>query len=171
MPSVGDFVIGTIVDIGPTGWLVDINCPYLATLPLSEIPRKVDARKMDLSRIYNIGDVVRAKIAAFSSTKGPILTTKGSGLGKAVRGRFIKVMPTRIPRIIGRKGSMIELLKKELECRITIGQNGVILLSGKNRKEECLALSAIRKIEAEAHTKGLTNRVSQYIKARKEKYG
>ena len=27
MPSTGDTVIGTIVDIGPSNWLVDINAP------------------------------------------------------------------------------------------------------------------------------------------------
>nr|NIR87871.1 RNA-binding protein [Candidatus Bathyarchaeota archaeon] len=55
----------------------------------------------------------------------------------------------------------------ETNCQITVGQNGVILVSGRSPKDEQLAVMAIRKIEEEAHTSGLTDRVTQMVKSEK----
>jgi exosome complex component RRP4 len=61
------------------------------------------------------------------------------------------------------------MLKRETECRITLGQNGLVLISGKTLEDEQIAAMAIRKIEKEAHTSGLTDRVMEMV--RKEKGG
>ncbi|NIR86158.1 RNA-binding protein, partial [Candidatus Bathyarchaeota archaeon] len=84
-------------------------------------------------------------------------------------GLVVEITPTKIPRVIGRKGSMINMLKRETECRITVGQNGLILINGKTLEDEQIAAMAIRKIEKEAHTSGLTDRVTEMV--RKEKGG
>jgi exosome complex component RRP4 len=47
---------------------------------------------------------------------------------------------------------------------LTIGQNGWILISGRSPESERLAVMALRKIEAESHTSGLTDRVTEMIK-------
>ncbi|MBN2218980.1 MAG: hypothetical protein JW697_01745, partial [Kosmotogaceae bacterium] len=65
------------------------------------------------------------------------------------------------------KGSMINMILKETNCQVTIGQNGKILISGRNRKDEELVVKVIKKIEAEAHTSGLTNRIQEYLKEKK----
>lgn len=70
---------------------------------------------------------------------------------------------TRVPRIIGKKGSMITMLKKETGAQILVGQNGRVWISGKSRDEEAIIAEAIRKIEAEAHTTGLTDRVREFL--------
>jgi exosome complex component RRP4 len=62
---------------------------------------------------------------------------------------------------------MITVIKKETGCQVLVGQNGSIVVSGKTPKDERLAIMAIRKIEQEAHTSGLTDRVAEMI--RKEK--
>ena len=85
-------------------------------------------------------------------------------MGKITRGQIVKVTPTKIPRIIGRKGSMINLLKKETKCKITVGQNGLVLVYGKRPEDERLAVMALHKIEEEAHTSGLTDRVTEMIR-------
>jgi len=168
VPMVGDTVIGKVLEVTLGGWVVDIRAPYLAMLRASDaLERPVRPQKDDLPSLFDVGDMLIAKIVAYDRTRDPLLTVLERGLGKVTRGQIIEVTPTKIPRIIGKKGSMITLLKDETGCQITIGQNGRIIISGKSPEGERLAIMAIRKIEQEAHTTGLTDRVSEML--RKEK--
>jgi exosome complex component RRP4 len=81
----------------------------------------------------------------------------------------MKVTPTKIPRVIGRKGSMISMIKQETGCQIILGINGVILVTGKTPEDEEIAMMAIHKIEEESHTSGLTDRITQFLKEEKTK--
>ncbi len=58
---------------------------------------------------------------------------------------------------------MINLIKTETNCRLIIGQNGRVWVSGKDFESELLIEKLIRKIEKEAHTSGLTDRVKELI--------
>jgi exosome complex component RRP4 len=111
-----------------------------------------------------VGDLIIAKVVAYDRTRDPLLTVREPGLGKIMRGQLIEVTPTKIPRVIGRQGSMVGMIKKETGCQLTIGQNGWILISGRSPEDERLAIMALRKIEAESHTSGLTDRVTEMIK-------
>ncbi len=169
-PKPGDLVIGTIADIGFNGWTVDINAPYKAFLrPSDVLSRPFKPQKDDLSHVLSIGDLIVAKIFSFDRTHDPQLTVAEPGLGKITRGQILKITPTKIPRVIGRKGSMISMIKQETGCQIILGLNGVILITGKTLEDEQLALMAILKIEEESHTSGLTDRITQMLK--KEKTG
>jgi len=164
VPSVGDLVIGKIVEINLHGWTVDINSPYFATLRASDFFNKAyKPQKDELSEFLDIGDLIQAKVVAYDRTRDPLLTIREPGLGKITRGQIVKVSPAKIPRIIGRKGSMISILKKETQCNITVGQNGLIHIFGCNPEDEQIAVLAIKKIELEAHTSGLTDRVTEMI--------
>jgi len=143
-PKVGDVVIGTVLEVGFSGWTVDIKAPYTALLRASDV----------LSRPFK-----------------PQNTVGEPGLGKITRGQIIKVTPSKVPRVIGRKGSMISMIKQETGCQIILGVNGVILVTGKNPEDEDLAMAAIQKIEEESHTSGLTDRITQFLKEEKEKTG
>ncbi|MFP3985268.1 MAG: exosome complex RNA-binding protein Rrp4 [Candidatus Bathyarchaeia archaeon] len=168
-PNIGDTVIGKVTDVTLGGWLVDINAPYPALLRASEVmERSYRPQKDELSAIFDVGDLVIAKIASYDRTRDPLLTVREPGLGKITRGQLIKVTPTKIPRIIGRKGSMISTIKHETGCHIFLGQNGLVHISGKNPEDEQLAVLAIRKIEDESHTSGLTDRVTEMLKKVKE---
>ncbi len=94
---------------------------------------------------------------------------QGRGLHKITRGRLIEVDPVKIPRIIGKKGSMIQLLKNMTNAQIIVGQNGRIIISAPNLHTEILVIKAINKIEAEAHTTGLTDRIRVYLEEEKNK--
>jgi exosome complex component RRP4 len=58
---------------------------------------------------------------------------------------------------------MITMLKKETNTDIIPGQNGVILVTGKNPDQERIAVEALYMIEREAHSSGLTDRVRAFI--------
>lgn len=170
VPRVGDIVIGSVVDVGFSGWTVDINAPYLAVLKASDVlNRPFKPQKDDLAEVLDVGDLVVAKIVSYDRTHDPQLTVNEPGLGKITRGQIVKITPTKVPRVIGKKGSMISMIKQETGCHIILGYNGIILITGKSLEDEELAMRAIHKIEEESHTTGLTDRISQMIKKEKEK--
>jgi exosome complex component RRP4 len=170
MPRVEDIVIGTVVDVGFNGWTVDINAPYQAILRASDVlSRPFKPQKDELSQVLNIGDLIVAKITAYDRSHDPQITVAEPGLGKITRGQIIKITPTKIPRVIGRKGSMISMIKQETGCQIILGLNGMILITGKTLEDEELAMMAIRKIDEESHISGLTDRITQMLKDNKAK--
>ncbi len=170
VPRVGDVVIGVITDYSPTSWQVDINSPYIATLQVVDaLPKPIDPAKENIRKYFDVGDVIVGEVMIFDRTRNPMLTTKGKGYGKLSGGRLIEISPTKIPRLIGRKGSMINMIKKELECQVIVGQNGRIWISASRPEYEDIAVRAIKKIEAEAHFPGLTERVRKMIEEEKNK--
>src|SRR6266568_2475924 len=152
-----------IVEVGLSGWTVDIRAPYEAMLPASETPGPRGPRRRDLSESFDVGDMVLSQVLAFDRTRDPLLTVKGPGLGKISNGRVVEISAAKIPRLIGRKGSMISMLKRETGCQITVGQNGVVMVWGKTPDAETLAVEAIYMVEREAHTRGLTDRIREMI--------
>jgi exosome complex component RRP4 len=170
IPKAGDIVIGTVVEVGFNGWTVDINAPYPAILRAGDVlSRPFRPQKDDLSQVLDMGDLIVAKVASYDRTHDPQLTVGEPGLGKITRGQILIITPTKIPRVIGRKGSMISMIKQETGCNIILGLNGVILITGKTLESEQLALMAIHKIDEESHTSGLTDRVTQMLKEEKAK--
>jgi len=170
VPKLGDIIIGSVVEVGFNGWTVDIKSPYTALLRASDVlSRPFKPQNDELSAVLNAGDLIVAKIASYDRAHDPQLTVGEPGLGKITRGQILHVTPTKIPRIIGRKGSMISMIKQETGCQIILGLNGVILVTGKNPEDEELAITAIKKIEEESHTSGLTDRITQLLKESKGK--
>jgi exosome complex component RRP4 len=170
VPRTGDIIIGTITEVGFSGWIVDINSPYIALLRASDVlSRPFKPQKDDLPQVLDAGDLIVAKVVSYDRTHDPQLTVAEPGLGKITRGQIVKITPTKIPRVIGRKGSMISMIKQETGCNIILGLNGVVLITGKSLEDEQLAMKAILKIEQESHTSGLTDRITQMLKEEKSK--
>jgi len=160
IPKKDDKVIGKIIDIAPTHWVVDINAPYFAPLHVNDVPWKVEFG--DTAKYLNIGDTILAKVSNVNEVKQVWITMKEPGLRKLEGGQIIKISPTKVARVIGKKGSMINLIKESTQCRIYVGQNGVIWIHGAP-ENIMLAIKAIRLIEREAHTWGLTDKVRSLL--------
>ena len=94
------------------------------------------------------------------------LTLNDQRLRQIKDGRVIEVTPSKVPRLIGRSGSMIAMLKNETNCNIFIGQNGRVWLTGKDKNLD-LAARTIQKIEKESHIPGLTDRIVKFLKEEK----
>ena len=169
IPVPGDTVIGKVVETTPSGWVIDIKAPHPARLRASDVvERSFKPETTDLPSIFDVGDLIIANVVAYDRTRDPQLTVREPGLGKIVRGQLVEVTPTKIPRIIGRQGSMVGMIKRETGCQLTIGQNGLILISGRSPETERLAVMALSKIEKESHTSGLTERVTEMIRKERE---
>jgi exosome complex component RRP4 len=164
LPKPNDLIIGIIVDIAPTYWVVDINAPYPSVLHVNDVPWKVEYG--ETSKYLHLTDVVLAKISLVGEAEQIQLTMKDKNLRKFVGGQVIEIQPIKVPRVIGKDQSMIDLIKRYLNVRIFIGRNGRIWLNGETKSTK-LAIEAIRQIEAEAHTKGLTNRIKEWLEANK----
>ncbi len=167
-PLVGDLVVGEVIDIELGHWLVDIDA---ATDAVLNVPDAIDtAFRTDIVMpdILDVGDIIVAKIVDMDRRRTPILSILGRDLGRVEEGFIVRLTPSKIPRLIGKKGSMVNMILRETGCDIVIGQNGRILINGKTREQEVHAVSVIEKIETEAHIPGLTNRVQEYLKKLKE---
>lgn len=166
MPKVRDIIVGKVIDVTFSGWRVDLNSAYTALLSVKDATSEYIARGADLTKYYNFGDYIVAKIINVTSQNLVDLTMKGPGLRKLPEGRIIYVAPNKVPRIIGKQGSMVSMIKDYTQCQITVGQNGVVWISGKP-DAEVVAVNAIRRIEAESHLSGLTERIKNILETQK----
>ncbi len=168
IPKPGDVVIGIVAGIGVTNWFVDINSPYMAVLNLQDfLGRPFNPAVDEPGKYLEVGDYIKAKVLAFDRTRSPLLTVQGEGLGKITEGKVVDVSPARIPRVIGRKGSMLEVLTSETGCEIYAAVNGRVHVKCPNRDLEAIAVLAIKTIEREAFTSGLTARIRKLIEEEK----
>ena len=160
IPRVNDIVIGKITDHSSLSWEVDINSCFSAHLPAQDVfGRDFSPARDDMGRQLATGDLIAARIIAFDRTRDPMLTIQDKDLGKIPRGELLKISPTRVPRLIGKRGSMIQTIEQATQTRILIGQNGIVVVMGRNLDGTQLAIRAIRMVEEEAHTANLTQRV------------
>jgi len=131
-----------------------------------EVPRYVN--KDDLEEVFMIGDMVVAKINSINK-RGIDLTVKLKGLGRLDSGITININPNRVPRVIGKEGSMISLIKDETKCRITVGQNGLIWISGDKVEDELFAKKAILHVAEKSFMSGLTEEMKTWLEKEKGK--
>jgi exosome complex component RRP4 len=166
MPRKGNVVIGKVTDITFNGWITNINAPYQSFLSLMECSKFVN--KNDLSECYNIGEMIAVKVIGVKR-KGIDLTTKGRNLGKLEEGIIIHINSNKVPRVIGKEGSMINLIKNESNCDITVGQNGIIWIKGRTVEDELFAKRAILFVTEKSFIGGLTEKTREWLE--KEKKG
>lgn len=166
IPKANDMVIGRIKEIGISNWRVDIGWAFDATLFLKEGSKEYIPNGADLTKYYDANDIIIAKIINVYSSKAIDLSMKVPGCRKLTGGRLIKVESAKVPRIIGKQGSMISMIKEATECYISVGQNGLVWISGSNFESEKIACDAIKKVEELAHSEGLTDKISNFLKER-----
>jgi exosome complex component RRP4 len=160
-PVVGDFVIGIVEEASTSNWMVDINAPYPALLHVNEVPWEIEFA--DTEKYLNTGDTILAKVLSVDVSKKLQITLKDRNLFKLKGGHLIEFEPSIYRRIIGKKYSMIEIIQKYTRCRIKVGKNGRIWIEGDADGIQKVLL-AISKIESEAITFGLTDRIEELLK-------
>jgi len=165
IPHVDDQVVGKVIDISGFGWEIDINSSFFGYLPASFVfGRDFSPATHDLSSKFKVGDLLLCKIEAFDRSRDPQISIRGPGLGKVPKGEIVKISPTKVPRLIGRKGYMVNMISAQTGCELKVGQNGLVVVSGP--PEGILkAANAIRMIEEEAHLADLTTKVQNYLGA------
>ncbi len=160
VPFSGDDVIGTVTDMTSSNWLMDINSPYPGVLHASESPWRVEFGAT--AKYLELGDNVTARILSVDDSKHVQLTMRDQSLRKLRGGHVVSIPYAKVPRVIGKSGSMIDMLKRYSGCKMLVGKNGKIWLDGEVENIVALA-KAIRMIDEGAHTHGLTDRVRDYL--------
>ena len=164
-PKTDDLVIGKIVSHNALSWQVDINSYYLGILTASDIFGKdYSPSRDDLSLKLNTGDIILARIANVGS-RDPLITIIGENLGKIDSGELVKISPTKISRLIGKHSSRIQTIEASTNATITVGQNGLIVVSCDETNGLLKALAAIRMVDEQAHIVDLTGKVKKMLES------
>ncbi len=161
----GNVIIGRVEMLTHNGWVIDFGNPENAFLPLSETPRFVN--KNALEEVMKVGDMAVVKIFSIAG-RGVDVTIKERGLGKIEEGIIFKINSNKIPRVIGKEGSMIKLIRDKTNCNITAGQNGFIWIVGDKIEDELLAKKAVEFIADRSFVEGLTEKVEKFFSEEKK---
>ena len=146
-PQQDDVVIGVVTRAIFAGYNININ-----SFVESFIPKSV--MREDLK----VGDLISAKVEYINELREADLGFPRRMFG----GDVIEVTAVRTPRLIGKSGSMLELLKQGTGCDIVIGKNGRVWAKNGN-------LALLRKvvlfINDNSYKSNLTNTVEEFFKA------
>ena len=164
MTKTGDLIISKVIDVLMSGWRIDTNSAYSAMLSVKDASSSYIGRSADLTKYYDVGDYMVCQIIKVTSQNLVDVTMRGPGLKKLQGGRIISVPPNKVPRIIGKQGSMVSMIKQATNCRIIVGQNGIVWIQGDEPDQELLAVETINKIVKEAHKPGLTDEIAKFLK-------
>ncbi len=168
IPKKNDNVIGRVDNVLMSGWILDIASPYNSVLNSRDGVSGFVPKDADLTKFFKVGDYVMVRIFNVTSQKLVDVSTRGPGLGKLQGGRIVRVNTNKVPRIIGKQGSMVSMIKEATNTQISVGQNGIVWIKGDDIKLENLAAEAIYKIERESHHKGLTDTMSAWLEENKK---
>jgi exosome complex component RRP4 len=163
LPRKDQTVIGYVRDMSYSSWFINVGTPYDGSLSLKDATEDFIERGTSLSNFFAVGDIILTRITNVTNEGNIDLTMKRPGLRKLKGGKVIEVSAVKIPRIVGKQGSMISLIKEHTGCSIFAGQNGRVWIKGPNPQAELVATKTVRLIESLAHTQGLTDRVKAFL--------
>jgi exosome complex component RRP4 len=146
-PAVGDVVVGTVVDVRHAGYEVDLNLPQGGFIPTR-----------DMRLTLQLGDFVICKIKSVTEVGDVDL----GEVRRLPKGKIIEFPSAKVPRLIGKKSSMISLLNQYTGGDIMVGNNGYVWMSEKS--DMPLLLRAIKMIERKAHKSGLTDEMAAFLR-------
>ena len=162
IPHPNDVVIGVVTDAQSTFWLLDIGAPRWAPLHMTGTPWKIDVGETD--QYLKIGDAVVVRVESLEATGRIGVTMNGEHLGKLEGGTIVRVSPARVPRVVGRGGSMIGTIGRHTGAQLAVGQNGRIWVSGSPEAIRRVS-EVLRMIDEEGQRPGLTDRIESYLLA------
>jgi len=164
IPKIDDLVIGKVISHTSLSWELDINSCYVGFLPAQDVfGRDFSAHADELSSKLKTGDLVAARIANFDRTRDPLVTISDRDLGKIDSGDLVKISPSKVPRLIGKKGSMIQMIEMSTDAAVTIGQNGWVVVSCESPEGLLKAKKAIEMVNDKAHIANLTDQVKEML--------
>ena len=165
-PKAGDSVIGYVKDMSYSSWFIDIGYAADASLSMKDASSEYIERGASLSDYFAVGEIILTNITNVTKEGNIDLTMKGPGLRKLQGGKVIEITASKVPRVVGKQGSMISMIKELTGCTVFAGQNGRVWIRGPSHSAEKLATDAIMLINEKSHTSGLTEKVKGFLEAR-----
>ena len=169
IPKIDDLVIAKVNSHTSRSWELDINSCYVGFLPAQDVfGRDFSAHADELTSKLKTGDLVAARIANFDRTRDPLVTISDRDLGKIDSGILIAISPSKVPRLIGKRGSMIQMIEQATDAAVTIGQNGWVVVSCDTPEGLLKAKTAIEMVNEKAHVANLTDQVKEMLDKKSE---
>mgnify|MGYP001050262403 FL=1 len=169
IPKIDDLVIAKVNSHTSLSWELDINSCYVGFLPAQDVfGRDFSAHADELATKLKTGDLVAARIANFDRTRDPLVTISDRDLGKIDSGILIAISPSKVPRLIGKRGSMIQMIEQATNAAVTIGQNGWVVVSCDTPEGLLKAKIAIEMVNEKAHVANLTDQVKEMLDKKSE---
>jgi len=169
IPKINDLVIGKVLSHTSLSWELDINSCYVGFLPAQDVfGRDFSAHADELTSKLKSGDLVAARIANFDRTRDPLVTISDRDLGKIDSGDLVKISPSKVPRLIGKRGTMIQTIEMATNAAITIGQNGWVVVSCESSEGLLKAKKAIKMVNEQAHVANLTDQIKEMLESKGE---
>ena len=166
IPRIDDLVVGIIKTISGNSWFADINSCYQGMLLGQDVFGRGSYPTLnDMKERLGKSDLIFAKIVNYDRTREPLISINGQNLGKIDDGELIKISPAKVPRLIGKHGSMIQSIEESTGASITIGQNGWVVVSCEKTNGLLKAIMAIRMVEEQAHVIDLTEKVKKMLQS------
>ena len=78
------------------------------------------------------------------------------------------ISPSKVARLIGKRGSMIQMIESGTHAQITIGQNGLVVVSCENSDGLLKAIKAIELVEEKAHVANLTDQINDMLEIKSD---
>jgi exosome complex component RRP4 len=111
------------------------------------------------------GDLIAARIVNFDRSRDPLITIADRELGKIDSGELVRISPSKVPRLIGKQGTMIQAIEMATHATITIGQNGLVVVACENPDGLLKAKKAIQMIDEQAHMANLTDKIKAMLES------
>jgi len=144
VPQIGDAVIGIIKLEMSNGYIIDINMALDCFFPKSLLKKSLQVGDVIFARIKEISDFIDLE-----------------NINLLPKGRIIDVPSVKIPRIIGKNDSMLNILKKNTASNVVVGKNGWIWYFSKS---PLVLEKAIDLIVKNSQKSNLTNFIDDYLK-------
>lgn len=151
LPKSDDIILAVVINETYNGYIVDINSFYSCFVSKESLGREFERHSL------RKGTVLSARVVDVNEVNDAEL----DDVRVLFSGEVVDVVPVKIPRLIGKQGSMMKVLKEGTGCTIIAGRNGRIWLKNGNVG---LAVEAIKKIELESHQSNLTNTIQEFLK-------
>lgn len=145
VPKTADTVVGIIISEKPTGFMVDINSFAQCFISKKDVREQMKPGFIISARVQSVDELKEAELSQIRVFYG---------------GEIIPISPVKVPRVIGRNASMLEVLQRGTNSTIIVGRNGWVWAKGGNVP---LLISSIKKIEKEAHLENLTVKLQDFI--------
>ena len=149
VPQQNDIVIGLVTSELFSGFLVDIGAFHWSFMSKEGV-------REPLKR----GSIVSVKVLKVNEVNDADLSEPRVFYG----GEIFSIASVKVPRIIGKNGSMLEVLRRGTNCNIVVGRNGRIWAKGGDTD---LLNKAIQMIGEESHLPNLTNKVTEFLSKQK----
>ncbi len=146
IPRREDTVVGIVNRVVFAGYGIDVN-----SFADSFIPKK--AMRTDL----RLGDVIIAKVEDINELKEADLSFPRKMGG----GEIIEITAVKSPRLIGKNGSMLDVLTNGTNCEIFVGKNGRVWARDGNIN---LLKKAVQFVDENSYKNNLTKAVEELLK-------